>query len=265
MYNVIGVNMKKDIEKYYNKFCEDKRLLSRHGQVEFAVTMHYIKKYLKKYTSPKVLDVGAGTGRYSFALKKLGCSVTAVELVKYNLGILKSKGEGVNAYQGDARNLKRFKDDSFDIVLLFGPMYHLLSREDKLAALNEAKRVVRQGGIIFISYLMTDYAIVVHGFKDGFIHESIKNNKVDEMFNVLSSEPDLYSYVRIEDVDNLKNLAGLERIEIVAQDGPSDYMRDVLNKMDDETFNLFIKYQITVSNKKELLGASSHVLDILKK
>ena len=78
-----------ELEKYYNKFNEDKRLTRRHGNVEFITSMKYIQKYLEKIPDAKILDVGAGTGRYSIALAEEGYDVTAVELVKYNLGILK--------------------------------------------------------------------------------------------------------------------------------------------------------------------------------
>ena len=80
-----------ELEKYYNKFNEDKRLLSRHGQVEFITSMKYIHECLVDMENPKILDIGAGTGRYSVALAEEGYDVTAVELVKYNLGILKQK------------------------------------------------------------------------------------------------------------------------------------------------------------------------------
>ena len=103
-----------ELEKYYNKFNEDKRLLSRHGQVEFITSMKYIHECLETMDHPKILDIGAGTGRYSVALAEEGYDVTAVELVKYNLGILKKKQSTVKAYQGNALNLKRFSDNSFD-------------------------------------------------------------------------------------------------------------------------------------------------------
>ena len=141
---------------YYNKFNEDKRLTHRHGIVEYETTMKYIKKYLKKMNNPKIIDIGAGTGKYSVVLANEGYDVTAVELVKHNLMTLKSKNSPVKAYLGNAINLVSFKDNSFDMVLLFGPLYHLINKEDKLKALKEAKRIVKEDGLILVSYYMNE-------------------------------------------------------------------------------------------------------------
>ena len=70
------------LEKYYGKFCEEKRLASRHGQVEFTTTIKYIHDYLKDYENPQILEVGAGTGRYSCYLANEGYDVSAIELIK---------------------------------------------------------------------------------------------------------------------------------------------------------------------------------------
>ena len=135
-----------ELEEYYNKFNEEKRLNSRHGQIEFRLSMKYIHECIANLDTKniKILDIGAGTGRYSVALAEEGYDVTAVELVKYNLGILKKKNSNVKAYQGNALKLSRFEDESFDITLLFGPMYHLFGFEDKKKALMEAKRVTKK-------------------------------------------------------------------------------------------------------------------------
>ena len=258
--------MSKELEAYYNKFCEEKRLTRRHGNVEYITSMQYIHKYLKEMPrDAKILDIGAGTGRYSIALAEEGYDVTAVELVKYNLGILKQKGSNVKAYQGTALNLKRFKDESFDVTLLFGPMYHLYSFEDKVKALSEAKRVTKKGGIVFVAYCMNEYSIIVHGFKDNFIKESIRDGKVNDAFRVTPKPEDLYDYVRLEDIDSYNAAVGLERIQIVAADGPANYMRQALNSMDEETYELFIKYHLSTCERPELIGASAHTLDILRK
>ena len=142
-----------NLEEYYNKFNEDKRLNSRHGIMEFTVTMKYVHKYLDKLAEEtgksksdiQILDIGAATGGYSIPLWEDGYDVTAVELVKHNLGMLKAKGTGVKAFQGNAVKLKRFEENSFDLTLLFGPMYHLKTREEQL----KAKPQVKNRTIIF--------------------------------------------------------------------------------------------------------------------
>ncbi|MGN1000565.1 MAG: class I SAM-dependent methyltransferase [Bacilli bacterium] len=251
--------------KYYNKFNEDKRLSRRHGQVEYITAMKYIHKYLSKMNNPKILDIGAGTGKYSIALSNEGYDVTAIELVKHNLMTLKSKNSNIKAFQGNAINLKKFKDKTFDMILLFGPMYHLISDDEKLMALFEAKRILKDDGIILISYYMNEYCVITHGFKEGLIKSSLDDGLLDKNFHILSKKDDLYSMVRLEDINRYNKKANLKRIKILAQDGPADYLRPIINKMDEEEFKIFIKYHLKTCERKELLGASSHVLDILKK
>ena len=116
-----------NLEQYYNKFNEDHRLTTRHGRVEFEVTMAFIHECIKSISAQplKILDLGAGTGRYSIALAKEGHDVTAVELVKRNLEVLRSKHENVKTWQGDARSIPFLPDNTFDLTLVFGPLYHL--------------------------------------------------------------------------------------------------------------------------------------------
>lgn len=255
----------KNLITYYNKFNEDKRLTHRHGIVEYTTAMKYIHELLEKINNPKIIDIGAGCGAYCIPLKNEGYDVTAVELIKHNLMTIKTKDKDIKAYQGNALNLKKFKDNSFDIVLLFGPMYHLIKKEDKLKALMEAKRIVKSNGYILISYYMNEYAIITHGFKEGNILNAIKNKQVDINYHITPKESDLYTMVRLEDINELKDLSKLKRIKILSQDGPTDYLRPIINKMDELIFKEYIKYHLSICERPELLGASSHVLDILKK
>lgn len=254
-----------ELEQYYNKFNEDKRLLSRHGQVEYITSMKYIHECLEKYEAPKIIDIGAGTGRYSVALANEGYDVTAVELVKYNLGILKKKGADVKAYQGNALKLKRFEDESFDVTLLFGPMYHLFSFEDKLKALSEACRVTKRGGRLLVAYCMNEYCVLTYAFKEGHIKECLEENRLTEDFHSISAPKDLYDYVRLEDIDALNKAAGIYREKIISPDGPSDYLRPVLNAMDEETFEQYVRYHLSICERPDLIGAGAHTLDILLK
>ena len=269
---------------HYNKFNEDKRLTRRHGQVEYITTMQYIHKYIEalqgenaKDTTLRILDIGAGTGRYAVELAKEGHDVTAVEYVKYNLGRLKQNADVaktecqeagkeflLQAYQGDARKLKRFAEDTFDLTLLFGPMYHLYSFEDKLQALMEAKRVTKPDGYILVAYLMNEYGVLTYGFKEGNAIACIKDGRLDDNFHCHSTEKDLYDYVRLEDMKELRDAAGLEHVQTISADGPADYMRRELNAMSEEMFAKFIEYHLSTCERPELLGAGAHTVDILR-
>ena len=126
------------LENYYANYDEEGRLASKHGQVEFLTAMKYIHKFISGTEKKKILEVGAGTGRYSIALAREGHEVDALEYTTHNLEIMNSKIEGITnirTCQGTALDLSRFEDESFDIALVLGPMYHMYTKEDKLKAL----------------------------------------------------------------------------------------------------------------------------------
>ena len=261
-----------ELELYYNKFNEEKRLDSRHGQVEFITSMKYIHKYLgileesgKRKQDIKLLDLGAGTGRYSVPLAEEGYDVTAVELVKHNLGRLKQKSNKVKAYQGNAMKLSRFSDESFDITLVFGPMYHLLEAEDKMKALREAKRVTKKNGFILVAYIMNEFSVITYAFKERHIKEAMETGMLDESFHCTKTANHLYSFVRLEDIAEWNEAVGLTRRQIIAADGAANYIRPFLNALDEEEFRYFIHYHLATCEREDLMGATGHVVDILQK
>ncbi len=263
----------KTLEEYYNKFNEDKRLDSRHGQVEFRTSMRYIRRYLgkieektgKERAGIRILDIGAGTGRYSIALAGEGYDVSAVEPVKHNLGRLKAKSGQVKAYQGNALKLRRFDDESFDMVLLFGPLYHLKSEGEKLTAFREAKRVLKPEGFLLAAYIMNEFAVITYGFKERHIKECLGTGMLDESFCCTEKGNELYSMVRLEDIEALNRKAGLKRIQIVAADGAANYIRPFLNALNEEEFEYFLEYHLATCERMDLMGASGHTVDILRK
>lgn len=249
------------VNMFYNEIDEDARLnRSRHGQLEYATTMNYIKRFAKE--GSKILEIGAGTGRYSIALAKEGYDVTAVELVEHNLEILKKNSSGlsnIQAFQGDALNLERFEDESFDITLVFGPLYHLYEKNDVHKAIDEAIRVTKQDGVILFAFLSV-YAILFDNYLQGNLVAGLEENFTDD-YTVKHFEEQLFTGYDIVEFEQLFAEKNVEYISTVAVDsilelaeGRSDFV------MSDEEFEAFMNYHLTTCEKRELLGCSSHLL-----
>jgi len=253
-----------NIEKHYNKHPEDLRLLRRHGIVEFETTMHHLHRFLRQIEDPYILDIGAGTGRYTSALMAEGYHVKAVELVRRNIEVFLKREPSADVVQGDARNMSFIPSDVADVTLLLGPLYHLIGDDEKLKALNEAKRVTKPGGLILVAYLMNEYSILSYCFDEDRIGDLLARGVVDSNYHVQVQEGELYDYVRIDDINRLNDKSGLERVTIFSPDGAADYMRTRLNQMSEETFARFIEYQKCISERQDLIGAGSHVVDVVR-
>ncbi len=256
------------LEQHYSNYDEDGRLLSQHGQVEYLTTMKYIQEYLAEDKSKRILEVGAGTGRYSVALAKEGYQVDALELTEHNLGILKAKLTGVEkitAVQGNALDLSRYGDNTFDLTLVLGPMYHLYTKADKELALHEAVRVTKSGGIIMVAYCMNEATMIAYAFKRGYIKKCFERNMISENFRCISKPEDLFESVRIEEIFELTEGLQVTREKIIATDGATNYMRETIDAMDEETFGYWMQYHLCICERQDLIGATNHSLDILRK
>ena len=256
------------LEDYYNQYDEEGRLLSRHGQVEYLTTMKYIYKCLSGTADPAILEIGAGTGRYSVTLAKQGHRVTAVELIPRNLEILKSKLDGterITPILGNALDLSVLPDASFSVTLVLGPMYHLYTREEKLQALSEAVRVTKPGGYLLVAYCMNEPTIVSYVFGKNKLREVTDLHMLTPDWHCISEPKDLFEMVRTEEIAALDAEVPVKRIKLVAADGATNYMRQVIDAMDDETFGRWMDYHFSTCERQDLIGASHHTLDILQK
>ncbi len=255
------------LNRYYSAYDEDTRLLSKHGQIEFLTTMRYISHYLKPQM--RILEIGAGTGRYSHALARLGYSVTAVELIPRNIEVFQANiapGEDVCVMQGNALDLSMIHEGAFDITLLLGPMYHLFTFEEQKQALSEALRVTKINGVLFVAYCMSDASILNYGFRNGNIFELIEKGLLDPVtFRAFSTPEDLFELYRKTDIDALVNGFPVKRLHFVAADLYTNYFRETIDAMDDDTFSMYLKYHFSVCEREDMVGITHHSLDVLTK
>ena len=259
--------MNHDLIEFYNNYDEDSRLDTRYGAIEFLTTMHYIRKYLQP--GMRVMEISAGTGRYSHALAQHGWQVDALELVPHNIEIFREHtlpGEPVTVTQGNALDLSMFRSKTYDITLLLGPMYHLHTKDDQLQALSEAIRVTKKGGVIFSAYCMGDASLLLYGFRHGKVRELLEKCAIDpDTFDGFSRPWDLFQLYRAEDIESLRSRFPVKKLHLVAADGYANYIREQLAAMDAETYELFIKYHLATCERQDLLGYSNHTLDIFQK
>lgn len=255
------------LTEYYAGHDEDARLKSRHGRVEFLTTMRYIEKYLKP--GDRILEIGAGTGRYSHALAQQGYQVDAVELLEHNIDVFKQNtlpGEPVTVRQGNALDLSAFPDNTYDITLLLGPMYHLFTAEDQRKALHEALRVTRPGGVLFTAYCGSDATAIQFCFGKGMLKEPRYQALADpNTFKLASTPAEVFVLYRREDIDTLMDGLPATRLHFVGTDLFTHYMQDTIDQMDDELYDLYLRYHFATCERADLVGASNHFLDVARK
>ncbi len=255
------------LNSYYASYDEDGRLRSKHGFVEFHTTMRYIQKYLKP--GDRILEIGAGTGRYSHALAQKGYSVDAVELIEHNIEVFQQKtqpGEQITIRQGNALDLSDFAENTYDITLLLGPMYHLFTQEDQKQALKEAIRVTKPGGVIYAAYCNNDATIVQFCFQRGMLREPRYQELIDPLtFKASSTPEELFVLYRKEDIDALMENLPVKRLHYIGTDMAANYIREAVDAMDDELYELFLRYTDFICERPDMVGVSHHLLDVFRK
>ena len=260
------INKYKDviIDKY-SEYDEDARLISDRGHnVEYLTTMRYIQKFLKPGT--KILEIGAATGRYSIALAKMGYDVTAVDLVPKHVEIMKSKTRRLKNFRcmvADALDLNMFEDGAFDMVLNFGPMYHLFNRKDKKKAIKETLRVAAKGGICMFAYLPCASFITGYGLR----HQCVAHlcSAMDETGRIKDIPAEVFTCFYIEDFKKMFRRTNTQYITNVATDGVAYVMREWLEQLTEEDYQAFLKWHFITCERADQQGYSSHLLYICAK
>lgn len=250
-------NEQEQVEKTYEIFQEDQRLnRGKASRVEFLTTTHYIDQYLKP--GAKILDVGAGAGEYSLHYAKKGYSVQALELADANIEAFRKKitpDLDLNLRKGNALDLSCYKDDSFDVVLLFGPLYHLKEDTDRSKVIKEARRVCKKDGIIFFAFITNDMVIMTEFSYD---KQFFLGDTYDHETFELEDFP--FVFFTIPECVEMLEKEGIVIHKKVASDGFSELMEDRINEMDEESYKQYLNYHLYICEKEEFLGCTNHLL-----
>lgn len=250
------------VQEIYRRCDESSRLTkSRASRVEFLTTVRYIERYLRP--GMRILDIGAGAGEYSLTFSRRGYAVSALELADANVAAFREKltaEDTVDLAQGNALDLSRYPDDSFDIVLLLGPLYHLHSEADRLRCIAEAKRVCKPGGKLFLAFISNDMVILT-------MFSQRPSYFLDGDYDKATFRCDDFPFVfhTLDDCRALLQKGGVRVLHEVAADGVSELLKVKINEMDEESFAQYLRFHFYTCEKPEHLGASNHWLFVGEK
>jgi SAM-dependent methyltransferase len=256
------------VRAYYDRGEERDRLSDGAGQLEFLRTTEILARRMPP--APAVIaDIGGGPGRYALWLASLGYQVEHRDLMPLHVSQLQADAAGmpgIRAAVGDARELD-LPDASVDAVLLLGPLYHLVTRAERLAAIREAARVLRPGGPLFAAAI-TRWAVRIDGIvaKRLYREYPVILDRIDETersgifaplhpgaFTSYLHRPD---ELRAELTD-----AGLEVASLVGVEGPGVILGDLGTRMADPVdLAVILETARAHESVPELLGISPHLL-----
>ena len=258
------------IKKYYNQDPQKEWDRLDGFKYEFEITKNMFGKYLKR---GKILDIGGGAGRYSLYLAELGYDVTLVDLSENNVSFAlekaKESGLKINAFQADAKNLDKLNLGEFDSILLMGPLYHLSSEEDRNKCVSEAKKHLKQGGIIFASFLslnsMLNYCLDKE--LDALIMDE-DTGLLDCMVNDKTWTGDAFTRVTFVDSDSIEPFftkCGFRKISIFGQEGITARSLQVLESAPDKIRDFYLDLSLRLCEKPKYWTYSSHLMYVGEK
>ena len=251
---------------YYAQGKERDRLATPKGVLELVRTQEILLRRLP--AAPAVVaDIGGGPGRYAVWLAELGYEVEHRDVMDLHVEQLTALGHpSVRTAVGDARSLD-LADASVDAVLLLGPMYHLRERADRLQTLQEARRVTRSGGPIFVAAISRWAARL-----DGVLQERLYE-RFPEVLSVLPESertgnlppivPDGFLGFTHRPGDLVDEIAeaGLQLEDLVGVEGLPLASSDMAERVDDPaSWDVVLDAARAIERVPELLGLSPHLV-----
>jgi 2-polyprenyl-3-methyl-5-hydroxy-6-metoxy-1,4-benzoquinol methylase len=264
------------VEGYYdaNTQYEWDRLGVRH-KTEFAVTMRTFVDYLPK-PPVTVLDIGGGPGRYAIALAQQGYEVSLLDLSENNLSWARAKAKeaGVTlaaCAQGNAVDLSALQTESIDVVLLMGPLYHLVREEDRYVALSEAVRVLKPGGVLSVSFI-TRYAPLQDAAKRQpawVVEHAAEMEHILETGVLIDSWggfgfTDAY-YAHPTEIRPLIESHGVITLDLIAAEGIVGWIEEAVNATTGEVWDAWVRLNYRLGRDPSVHGAAAHLLYIGRK
>jgi SAM-dependent methyltransferase len=250
---------------YYDEGREHSRLET--DRLELVRTQELLARFLPPAPA-RVLDVGGGAGVHALPLLRAGYEVVLVDPVALHVDQAHAAGVG-DARLGDARSLP-FDDSSFDAALLLGPLYHLVDRAERVAALGEAARVVRSGGPVLVAAI-SRFASLHDGLRRHFVDDPGFQAVVAEDLRSgrhvnPSRRPGWFTTAYFHHPDELPGElgdAGLWVESVLAIEGPGSFLVDAEHWLDDpDRREALLRVIRAVEAEPTLLGASSHLLAV---
>jgi ubiquinone/menaquinone biosynthesis C-methylase UbiE len=262
------------IEHYTGKYDETKRLRDGFGRLERERTQELIMRYVPCHQS-KVVDVGGASGIYSFHIASHGHEVHLVDIVPKHIEQAKTLASQADMPElasiciGDARHLD-FPDNFADAIVMHGPLYHLIDREDRLKAIAEAKRVLKPMGTL-LAFAITRYAGAIYGILKGYIYDQNYFRMTAREVNTgLRTEAPSWLNTFSSAYFHLPNelMAELERGGLIFEDligviGPAWMVPDIDSDWDDPPKREVIIQLARMFEKEPLLGP--RILGIARK
>lgn len=264
--------MSEIVRGYYDDNAEHEWQRLAQDKTEFALTQRALGEHLPPAPA-SVLDIGGGPGRYAIHLARLGYEVTLADISEAELGIARTKAQeaGVQLAQvvaADARNLAAFESDSFDAVLMLGPLYHLLEDADRRLALGEARRVLKPGGALFAAFIMR-YAVLRFWAKYGPERvaadwERYKAHLVDGQVRDNFGFTDVY-VERPQEVAPFVEGCGFQSIDLIGCEGIVSMIREKLDGLDGEDWERWMDVNYRLGKDPSTHGCNEHLLCVGRK